>query len=178
MFLHHWLEKWVMPLWGLSRKTRVLSSPCWRLGQKTWNRRLMPAASAVNEIWDRPAACLPSGTSTQPAAAHPEGLSQGGRRRRRRPWPHSNQQEMNTHVSTCSMANCASWRPPTWTSGLTTPAKKKKKQLRLCLTPIKAAVNYRWCLLLCSRVMSNIGDWPDFRHVLGTLPPTITHKSM
>lgn len=176
MFLHHGLEKWVMPLWGLSRKTRVLSSPCWRLGQKTWNRRLMPTASAVNEIWDRPAACLPSGTSTQPASAHPEGLTQGGRRRRRRPSPHSNQREMNTHVSTCSTDECASRRPPPWTSGLT--ARAQKKQLRLCLTAIKAAVNCRWCLLLCSMVMSDIGDWPGFRHVQGTLPPSTTHKSM
>lgn len=51
-----------------------------------------------------------------------------------------------------------------------------KKQLRL--TPINAAINCRWCLLLCSRVMSDIGDWPDFCHVQGTLPPSTTQKSM
>lgn len=55
---------------------RMVSSLSWCLEQKTPNRQGTPAASGGNEIWERPAAWLPSGisetvwvTSTQPAAA-------------------------------------------------------------------------------------------------------------
>lgn len=134
---------------------RMVSSPCWCLGQKTPNRRGTPAASGGNEIWDRPTACLPSGISETV-------------------WGHQHSTCCSTHHLTGTSGSWALTHLLTVRVNVRQQGHDRGRQ-DLPHRP-RQAVNHCPCLLLRSSVMSSIGDWPDFHCVQSHRPPSTTTR--